>query len=284
MDKLAAMQTLVTVVERGSFAAAASQLGISAVMVGKQIQQLERHLATALIRRTTRRQALTDAGQQYYEQCRQILALVNESEAQLDSRQSRPRGRLRISAPVTLGHTVLAPIVAAFLAKHDDVAVELMLDNRVVDLIADGFDLAVRIGVLPDQTLIARPLPPYRIVWAASPGYLDRHGSPRHPDELPHHRLLSHLAGSGATRPAHSPFASNEGLALRQAALHGAGIVQQPEQLLASDLASGALLPVLTGHWPAPRPVHLVYLPQRHPRPLVKLMVEHVLEAWPPQP
>ncbi|WP_028455703.1 LysR substrate-binding domain-containing protein [Chitinilyticum litopenaei] len=290
MDKLRSMQVFVTVADCGSFSAAAVQLGISAVMVGKYIQQLEQQLGSRLLERSTRRQSLSEAGKAYCAHARQVLELVEAGEAAVASLQDSPRGLLRISAPVTLGGVAIAPLLAGYLVRYPQVQVELMLSNQRVDLIEDGFDLAIRIGPAP-QELVARALPPYQLAIAAAPAYLARHGTPQEPAELADHHCLTHriwgqregwpglLMADGREWPAPSRLACNDGQALRQAALAGAGIVFQPLVLLAADLACGALVPVLSGHWPAPRPCHLVYLPDHRPRPRLHSLVDYLLAA-----
>ncbi|HEL4151667.1 TPA: LysR family transcriptional regulator, partial [Stenotrophomonas maltophilia] len=160
MDTLRCMQAFVAVAERGSFAAAAEQLQVSAVMVGKYIQQLEAHLGTALLQRNTRRQRLTEAGSAYLAGCRQVLEQVQQAEADVAGLQVQPRGLLRVSAPTTWGSCVLAPQLAGLLRAQPQLNVELDLSNRRVDLIEDGFDVAIRVGPLPSQEVVARPLPP----------------------------------------------------------------------------------------------------------------------------
>jgi DNA-binding transcriptional LysR family regulator len=172
------MQAFVAVAERGSFAGAAEQLQVSAVMVGKYIQQLEAHLGTALLQRNTRRQRLTEAGSAYLAGCRQVLEQVQQAEADVAGLQVQPRGLLRVSAPTTWGSCVLAPQLAGCCAQPQ-LNIELDLSNRRVDLIEDGFDVAIRVGPLPSQEVVARPLPPYAMSLCAAPSYLRRRGTPR---------------------------------------------------------------------------------------------------------
>lgn len=171
MDTLRCMQAFVAVAERGSFAGAAEQLQVSAVMVGKYIQQLETHLGTALLQRNTRRQRLTEAGSAYLAGCRQVLEQVQRAEADVAGLQIQPRGLLRVSAPTTWGSCVLAPQLAGLLRAQPQLNIELDLSNRRVDLIEDGFDVAIRVGPLPSQEVVARPLPPYAMSLCAAPSY-----------------------------------------------------------------------------------------------------------------
>lgn len=279
MDKLRSMEVFAVAAEAGSFSACADALGLSAVMVGKHVGQLERHLGVRLLQRSTRRQSLTEAGRLFLEECRQILERVRNAETVAERLHSQPRGRLRVTAPVTLGETAVAEAVSAYLLRYPEVTVELVLDDAFTDLIADGFDAAVRIGALANSDhLVARPLRPYRMAICAAPAYLAQAGHPQTLAELAGHRCLNHLLwpqGMGWPATAHgqaavpsAPLAANNGQALRRAALAGCGVVMQPEVLLAADIAGGLLVPLLEDAVPAPRPVHLLY--PRDPRPLPK--------------
>lgn len=288
MDKLRSMEVFVAVVEAGNFSAAADQLDMSGVMVGKHIRQLEAHLGMRLLQRSTRRQSLTEAGGGFYDNCRKVLEQVRWAETSVESLRAVPRGLLRISAPFTLGACVIAPLLASYLEAYPDVRAELALSNARVDLIEEGYDLAVRIGPLGDAELVARPLAPYQMVICASPGYLERKGVPASPADLERHHCLTHLvwnsrggwplsgAAGGLTWPTEGRFASNDGHALRGAALMGAGLLLQPRVLLADDLAAGRLVTVLDRYVPPARPVHLVYLPDFRPRPKLTSLVDYL--------
>lgn len=287
MDTFRCMQAFVAVAEHGSFAAAAVQLQVSAVMVGKYIQQLEAHLGTALLQRNTRHQRLTEAGAAYLAGCRQVLEQVQQAEADVAGLQRQPQGLLRISAPTTWGSCVLAPLLSGLLRAQPLLNIELDLSNRRVDLIEDGFDAAIRVGPLPSQELVARPLPPYAMSLCASPAYLRRRGTPRTPADLAGHDCLSHLAwrgghgwqlANGEQVDWDARLSSNDGYALREAAVAGAGLILQPTALLAADIAAGRLKPLLRDYVPAPRPMHLIYLPDRRPRPRLQCFVEYVLQ------
>ncbi len=280
------MQAFVAVAERGSFAGAAEQLQVSAVMVGKYIQQLEAHLDTALLQRNTRRQRLTEAGSAYLAGCRQVLEQVQQAEADVAGLQVQPRGLLRVSAPSTWGSCVLAPQLAALLRAQPQLNIELDLSNRRVDLIEDGFDVAIRVGPLPSQEVVARPLPPYAMSLCAAPSYLRRRGTPRTPADLQGHDCLSHLAwrgghgwqlANGEQVDWEARLTCNDGVALREAAVAGAGLVLQPTALLAAEIAAGRLKPLLRDFLPEPRPMHLIYLPDRRPRPRLQCFVDFVM-------
>ncbi len=280
------MQAFVAVAEHGSFSAAASHLQVSAVMVGKYIQQLEAHLGAALLQRNTRRQRLTEAGTAYLAGCRQVLEQVQQAEADVAGLQVQPRGLLRVSAPTTWGSCVLSPVLSELLRAQPLLNIELDLINRRIDLIEDGFDAAIRVGPLPSQELVARPLPPYAMSLCASPSYLRRRGTPRTPADLEGHDCLSHLAwrgghgwqlANGEQVDWEARLTSNDGYALREAAVAGAGLVLQPTALLAGEIAAGRLKPLLRDYLPEPRPMHLIYLPDRRPRPRLQCFVDFVM-------
>ncbi|RZJ08569.1 MAG: LysR family transcriptional regulator [Acidovorax sp.] len=291
MDKLRNMEVMAAVVEAGSFAAAARQLGISAVMVGKHIQQLEGHLSARLFQRSTRQNSLTEVGAAFYEDSKRVLEQVRWAESAVERSRAVPQGLLRVSAPFTLGNHVIAPLVADFLQRHEQVRVDLQLTDSVVDLAGEGFDVAVRIGKVVDEGLVARPLRPYRMVIAAAPAYLRRHGTPERAADLAQHQCLGHSVWQRRVEwtlrdgneeffwPEHARLTCNQGDGLRQAALRGLGLIMQPEVLLADDLASGALVAVMAHCLPAARAVQLVYAPDRRQLPKLARFVEHVVGA-----
>ncbi|WP_197388036.1 LysR family transcriptional regulator CrgA [Ralstonia pseudosolanacearum] len=293
MDKLRSMETFVAVVDAGSFTEAATQLEMSAVMVGKYVRELETRLGARLLQRSTRRQSLTDAGRVFYEDAKRVLEQVRWAETSVERLRVQPSGTLRVSAPTTFGACVIAPLAATFQQAHPQVRVELDLSNRMVDLADEGFDLAVRIGALGDADLVAKPLCAYRMVICASPDYLARHGRPETPADLPAHRCLSHMVWNsrnawqlsgwdGTTTWRDDPaFSCNDGHGLRMAAIAGAGLLLQPEVLVAEDLASGRLVRVLQTYAPQPRPVHLVYRQDRRPLPKLTAFTAHLLEQVP---
>lgn len=289
MDRLRAMETFVAVVEGGNFTEAARRLAISAVMVGKYVRELEERLGARLLERTTRRQNLTDAGRAFYEDAKRALEHMRIAETSVERLRASPSGTLRISAPITFGACVIAPLAATFRQRYSLVRVELELSNRNVDLIDEGFDLAIRIGDLGDADLVAKPLTLYRMVICASPDYLARYGRPETPQDLAAHHCLSHTVWNSrhgwklgdqdsphlSTEPV---FTCNDGNGLRMAAIAGAGLLLQPEVLVRHDLASGTLVQVLQDHSPRPHPVHVVYRHDRRPLPKLTRFVAHLLE------
>ncbi|KPF42276.1 LysR family transcriptional regulator [Rhizobium sp. AAP43] len=288
MDKLRAMETFVAVVDGGNFTEAARRLDMSAVMVGKYVRHLEDRLGARLLERTTRRQGLTDAGRVFYEDAKRALEYVRVAETSLERLRASPSGTLRISAPITFGACVIAPLVATFQQQYPLVHVELELSNRIVDLIDEGFDMAIRIGELGDSDLIAKALTPYRMVICGSPDYLARHGYPETAQDLSAHHCLSHsvwsrhgawtLKGADEVPITISPvFQCNDGNALRMAALAGAGLLLQPHVLVAEDLKAGRLVSVLQDYVPEPRMVHIVRRQDRRPLPKLTGFIAHLL-------
>lgn len=294
MDRFTSMAMFVRVVERGSFAAAAEGSGMTPTMVGNHVRELERRLKGRLINRTTRRQSLTELGRRYHARCLEILTLVDSAELDAREMQVSPRGRLRVSCPVTYGTRALVPVLANYLDRYPDVEVELSLNDRLVALAEEGFDAAIRVGELPDSGLIARPLRPSPRVACASPAYVTRHGHPQVPADLAQHNCLAFLFASGPERDWRFPRPDgkgyerinvrgrldvNGGMALREAALAGLGVILQPELMLKEDLEEGRLVRLFPD-WPAPTwPVHVVHLPDTHMTPKLQSFIAFLQET-----
>lgn len=290
MDKLRGMETFVAVVECGSFTGAAARLEMSAVMVGKYIALLEGQLGTRLLERNTRRQSLTDAGRVYFDEARRVLEQVANAERSVERLRLAPAGTLRVSAPVSFGASIIAPLTASFLQAWPEVRVELDLTNRMVDLVDEGIDLAIRIGDIQRTDLVAKYLAPYRMAICAAPDYLVRHGTPQTPADLAGHQCLSHTVWTarnewrlpGAAEEVRwkhdAVLRCNDGYALRMAAVAGAGLLLQPEVLLAEDLANGRLVRILQNYTPEPRPIHLLWRQDLRPLPKLTRFVEHLLK------
>jgi DNA-binding transcriptional LysR family regulator len=291
MDRLRSMEVFVATLDGGSFTAAANALDMSSVMVGKHIRALEERLGARLLTRTTRRQSLTEIGRQYAERCRNILADIKAAESGAEAMHSTPRGVLKVSAPVSYGSLCMATAMTDYLALHPQVSLDLNLNDRVIDLVEEGYDAAIRIGELRDSALVARPLQPYKMLICASPDYLRRAGTPRKPADLASHQCLDftpisrrmhwNLNGGAVEFPA-SRFRSNNGLALRMAALRGYGILMQSEALLGEDVAAGRLVSLLEEHLPPPSPVALLYPRDQSPTPKMKTFIDFMLARFGP--
>lgn len=289
MDRLDLVQAFAAVAETGSFSAAAVRLGLARALVSKRVAALERRLGARLLARTTRRVGLTGEGSAFLPHARKILAEYQEGVDELARRRGEPHGRLRLSAPMSFGMRHLGPVLASFAEQFPALKIELTLGDRFVDLVEEGLDLALRIGDLPDSSLIARLLAPIRIVLAAAPAYLDRHGAPREPAELARHRCLHygylatgqrwHLerAGRRETVTVDDRFVANNGDTLAGAAEAGLGIVLLPTFILGDALRSGRLVRVLDG-WEVPRfALYAVWPSGGRPPTRVRALVDFLL-------
>jgi DNA-binding transcriptional LysR family regulator len=275
MDRMTSMATFVKVVECGGFSAAARALGISPSMVTTHVRALEERLAVRLLNRSTRKVSLTEAGHAYYERCLQILTDVEEAERIAEALQSTPRGTLRLNTSVAIP-PFLAPVIAEFASLFPEVSVNLAMTDRMVDLVEEGFDLAVRNMSVPDSSLIARCVATYRFVICGSPGYLAARGVPREPAELVHHNCLVyshsawgnewHFAGPEGEQSVAvvGNLQANSDNALRLAAVHGQGLALAPSFLLIDEIKSGRLVPVLTEFLQTDHAVNAIYPHRRH--------------------
>jgi DNA-binding transcriptional LysR family regulator len=286
MDRLRAMQVFVRIVEAGSLTGAAAALGMSGPAVVRSLAALERAIGVRLLQRTTRRPSLTDEGREYYERCKRVLAQVEEADTSMSARRSEPHGRLRITAPATYGRMHVAPIVNAFIAKYPQVEVELLLLDRVVDLVEEGLDAAVRIGELPDSTHVARALGETRRVVCAAPAYLRRAGTPKTPADLQAHRCIvfSGLAaanewsfGAKRQRVAVRPvLRTNQVDAALDACIRGLGCGQFLSYQVDAALREGTLKRLLKEYEPPALPIHIVY-PHARPSSNVRAFIELAL-------
>ncbi|MCR8550857.1 LysR family transcriptional regulator [Salipiger sp. P9] len=275
MDLFIAMRTFVEVVQAGSMNAAAQKLNVTSALVGQRIAALENHLQVRLLNRTTRRHRLTDFGESYLEQCRDILELVAQSEGKASDQQAQPQGRLRIAAPLSFGSEALMPALKRFTDMTPGVEIDLVLSDTNEDLIAGGFDAAFRIGKLEDSTLLQTRLAPYRMMVCASADLLKKHGAPEAPLDLERFRaVLFSRTGRRAWRFVRNaetqnwtPKATitvNSSQAVRIAAKAGMGIAMLPECLVAQDVAAGELVRVLAD-WKLPeQPMALIYHRDRY--------------------
>ncbi|WP_434586538.1 LysR family transcriptional regulator [Klebsiella sp. B345] len=293
MDKLAGMEMFVRVVECGSFAAAADISDVSATMVAKQIRAIEQRLGARLLHRTTRRQQLTEVGQLYYERCRRVLAEFSLAEHSAMELQSTPKGLVQMVAPVSFGSQVLVPALSVYMAQNPEVNVMLTLDNQTPNLHRGNVELGIHIGKINQPDIVARPLRAYQRILAASPDYLRQHGTPEHPDQLGNFSCLGisywvhqdrwELIGpDGEMFKAlvTGRFTSNQGDALRIAALNGCGIVLQPESILAADIAEGRLVQVLPQWAYKPTPMYLIYHQDTRPSAKLRSVIDFLMQRF----
>lgn len=290
MANLESLETFTTAVRTGSFAGAARVLGITPAMVGRRIQGLEQRYGTRLIERTTRAQRLTEAGESFLVRAEAVLDAAIELDDAMSAAPGRLEGRIRMTGPATLGVYCLAGIVAQFQDANPAVTIEMILADRRMDLIAEGFDLAVRIGELQSSAMIARRVGTYRLMLVASPAYLARHGTPARPGDLGKARGLLNLNMSPRNRWPFSKDGKREvaevegglqidnGEALRVASLEGAGIAYLPKDLVVDDVAAGRLVALLDEWQMMSLPIFLLHPSRRVPRRLSVLM-ETLAEA-----
>lgn len=294
VDKLRAMETFVRIVEAGSLTAAADALGLSVPSVVRSLAALERTHGVRLLNRTTRRSSLSDEGREYYERCKRVLAEVDAADAVLSARRVEPRGRLRLSAPVLYGRMHVAPVITAFLALYPQIEVELILLDRVIDLVEEGIDAAIRIGHLPDSTLVALPLTKTTRVVCAAPEYLERAGMPHTPDDLASHRAIVGtglaatnewtFAGDPPSRITVRPVLRTNQLDVAiEACAQGLGCGQFLSYQVEAPITTGKLKRLL-GEFEAPAlPVHVIYpsarLVSSNVRAFVDLAVKHLRQA-----
>jgi len=292
MDKLDAMNAFAKVVASGSYAEAARRLGLTRSAVSKAVMELEQLLGARLLDRTTRRLSPTEAGRAYFERCADILAAIEETELQVSRLHEEPRGVLRVNVPMSFGTLYLGDAIADFMATYPDLKVELMLNDRVIDPLEEGVDVTVRIGALPDSSLIARKLAPARRVLAASADYLARYGEPRTPDDLTRHRCLNYghsttmqrwrLTRDGETIvvPITSCLCSNNGDVLRAAALKGNGITRLPTFILGADIKARRLREVLPGYAPTSLGIYALYAPNRYLAAKTRVLIDFLVERF----
>ncbi|MEX3899591.1 LysR family transcriptional regulator [Paraburkholderia sp. BR10954] len=279
------MRIFVATVDAHNFTAAANRLSLSKQFVSRRVMALEEALGVQLLIRNTRKLAVTDLGQEFYERARRILGEVEDAEQAMSLRRAAPRGLLRVSAPMSFGMTHLSPLVAAFLREHRDVRFDMELSDRAVDVVGEGFDMAIRIGTLADSSLIAQKLIDVRMIACCSPGYLRRRGSPAVPADLANHDCLLYGHGGavswdfrvdGAVRSVEvrGPLRANNGELIRDSAVAGLGIVRLPDFIIADALASGQLVPVLEAFLPSATGVYAVYPQHRQSSVTIRAFVE----------
>lgn len=293
MDRLTEMDAFVQVVDHGGFTEAARKLGMSKSAVSKHVSALEARLAVRLLNRTTRRVSPTEVGLAYYDRARSVLAGAAEADAMVTAMQATPKGALKVSAPISFGIGQVAPAVAAFLCDYPEVDIAMVLEDRFVELVAEGYDAAIRIGALSDSSLVARKLAETRSLMVAAPGYLAQNGAPRTVDDLNDHQLLHYsILSTGNFWRVRGPSGEerqirvggrltiNNGEALMRAAEAGLGIAQVPSFMSAGALAAGRLVEVLAERPPEILGVHVVYPPGRYPQPKLRAFVDFLVERF----
>jgi DNA-binding transcriptional LysR family regulator len=294
---MASMAAFTKVVGAGSFSAAAREMQVSQALVTKQIQELENWLGARLLNRTTRRLSLTEVGTAFYERAARILEAVEEAKGAAGALQTVPRGRLRINAPISFGVLHLATAVTEFLQRFPDVSVELLMNDRLVDLLEGEFDVGVRIGRLRDSSLIARKIAPIRLAVCAAPDYLARRGVPKAPEDLAKHDCLEYTyfesrgewrllnpEGDEIVVPVSGRYLANNADVLRITAIAGGGIILCPTFIVGEDLRSGRLVRLLPDYPPPEQALHALYPPGRHLSAKVRSFVDFLVARFGGEP
>lgn len=292
MDRFQAMRVFSQVVESGSFAKAAARLNLSTSAASRHVAELEAHLDTRLLQRTTRRISLTESGRGFYEHCVQILAELDDAERDASQASATPRGTVRLTTSINFGMRHVTPAIVGFLARYPQVKFDVSLSDRVVDLVEEGFDLAIRIGAAGPDTLVARKLGETRLVPCASPAYLAKHGAPGMPEDLKHHNCLTYeyalrdewvfvdAAGVECKVRVSGSLNSNNGDLLAEAAAQGLGVVCEPTFIVGPEIRAGRLVPILQ-EFAAPRsPIYAVYTSRKHLSARVRLFVDFLGERF----
>jgi DNA-binding transcriptional LysR family regulator len=293
LDRITGLQVFAKVASLGSFTAAARSLAMSQSMATKHVDAIEARLGTRLLHRTTRRLSLTEAGQRYLESAERILAEIDEAD-QAAAETVEPRGTLRVAGPLSFGFREIAPALADFARLYPHVKVDFGLSDRIVDLVEEGWDLAIRIAALRDSALVARKLAPIRVMLCAAPAYLAARGTPRTTADLKDHNCLGYtlptaanagrwLFGADASLVVEvsGNLVASNGDALRMAALAGQGIIYQPTFLVADDLRAGRLHAIALDHpLPVFGNVHAVYAPSRYVPTKVRRFIDFLAERW----
>jgi DNA-binding transcriptional LysR family regulator len=292
MDKFQEMLTFAAVVDAGSFVRAAESLSMSKAAVSRYVTELEARLGVRLLQRTTRKLSLTGEGEVFHARCQTLLADIAEAEAEITARSGQAVGLVKVNVPVSFGILHLAALWGEFRSLHPQVTLDVTLADRIVDLVEEGYDLAVRIARLPSSTLISRPLSSTRMVLCASPKYLQQAGTPQHPTELAGHAVLAYsLWASGDEWPFDGPggpvsvktmpwIRTNSGDTCRAAALQHQGIVMQPSFMVGPDLAAGTLVEVMPQYRGLELGIYAVYPSRKHVSPKVRLLIDFLVEAF----
>jgi DNA-binding transcriptional LysR family regulator len=293
MNDAGEMSAFVRAVELGGFSTAARELGLTPSAISKLVTRLEDRLGVRLLNRTTRRLALTPEGEAYFHRCQRILGDIRDAEEEVARFRAEPRGLLRVNVGTAFGMHQLTPALPEFLARHREMQVELTVTDRVVDLIEEGADLGIRLGTLPDSTLVARRICELERVICAAPVYLRKHGTPKKPEDLARHNCLNITYSASLRR---WPFDAAEGVrhvevagnvsastaeSLLQLALLGVGIIRLSDAFVGAAIAEGRLVPLLKDvHHAEPLPLHAVYPQGRHRSPRVAAMIDFLVERF----
>jgi DNA-binding transcriptional LysR family regulator len=293
MDRFSALRVFTQVVESGGFSRAAERLDLSTTAVSRQVAELEAHLQTRLLNRTTRRLSLTESGQAFYGRAVQLLHDLREAEQEASKAAITPRGTIRLTTSFNFGTRQVAPAIAGFLARHPDVKFDVQLSDRIVDLVEEGFDLAIRIGGTGSEHLVARKLGETRLVLCASPAYLEQHGAPATPQDLARHNCFTYEYASprnqwpfrgpdGSEQPVRisGTVHSNSGDLHAALAARGAGVAYEPDFIVDDEVHTGRLVRLLPDYTVPLSSIYAVYPTRKHLSAKVRLFVDYLVERF----
>lgn len=290
MDRFIEMEAFNAVVDSGSFVKAADSLNTSKAAISRYVSDLETRLGVRLLHRTTRKLSLTDEGQIFFLRSKELLSELNNAELEITSRNDVASGLIRINTPVTFGIKHLSPLWGKFLERYPEIKLEITLADRIVDLVEEGYDVAIRIANLASSNLISKKLSATRLILCASAAYLKKHGIPQHPDELAHHATIAyslfstkdewHFDGpegqiSVKTNPR---IHSNNGDTCRAVALNGMGIILQPSFLISEDIQSGALIELMPQYKSIELGIYAIYASRKHLAPKIRVLIDFLAE------
>ena len=291
MDKFLEMKTFAAVVDGGSFVQAADALGMSKPAVSRHVAELEQRLGVRLLQRTTRKLSLTEEGRLFYGRCKTVLADVEVAEEEITATSIAVKGLIKVNVPVSFGLQALAPLWPDFMTQYPAVELDITLADRIVDLVEEGYDLAVRIARLPNSSLVSRKLASTTMVLCASPGYLLQHGTPKHPSELMEHPVLAYsLLATGDQWDFEGPegkvsvtvkpiMRTNSGDTCIAAARKGKGVILQPSFMVNADLQSGALVELMSGYRSIEFGIFAVYPTRQYVAPKVRALIDFLSKA-----
>jgi DNA-binding transcriptional LysR family regulator len=292
MESFAAIPVFVTVAETGGFSPAAKLLGISKSAVSKRVSQLEEQLGVKLLHRTTRKLSLTEAGEHFFQHARIAYQAAQDAQDAVTQLQGEPQGRLRINAPMSFGRLHLAPLIPVFLKRYPKITIDLVMDDKVVDLIGEGFDIAIRGGDLPDTSLIARTLAPLQSVLCASPAYLEEFGKPIELEQLTEHNCLMFTYSRDVkewnfiqdnhlhTIEVRGNYQVNNSEALREAILQGLGIGRLPTFVAGADIKSGLLVPLFEEYQMPAKTIYAVFPERQYMPAKVRAFIDFAIEYF----
>lgn len=290
MDRFIEMEAFNAVVDTGSFVKAADSLNTSKAAISRYVSDLETRLGVRLLHRTTRKLSLTDEGQVFFLRSKELLSELNNAELEITSRNVIASGLIRINAPVTFGIKHLSPLWGQFLNRYPEIKLDITLADRIVDLVEEGYDVAIRVASLPNSTLISKKLSSTRLILCASPAYLNKSGTPQHPHELTHHSIIaySHFSTKdewyfngpeGQVSVKTNPrIHSNNGDTCRSVALKGLGIILQPSFLISEDIQSGALIELMPQYRSIELGIYAIYASRKHLAPKIRVLIDFLAE------